>query len=252
MNTCSGSSPETAPSPVAVGPIVSGHQPNFFPWFGYFEKMAKADIFVFSDDVQYTKQSYVNRVELLLGSKSGHLTLPVQKGNDQRIADKLYVRDEATLRKIQKTLTLNLAGLPNFFEIAPVIAEFEKAYLNCVTVADLNIHMISHIASLLGIGTPTYRGTALGLDAFKSNERLIRRCRLFRSEIYLCGRGADDYQDEELFKSEHIELRKVSYAIGQAAIGEDIKYSVLHAIAKCGIAPLRKTLADYHLESCRK
>lgn len=252
MNTSLDNSPETAPSPVAVGPVVSGHQPNFFPWFGYFEKMSKADVFVFSEDVQYTKQSYVNRVEILLGSESGYLTLPVKKGNDQRISDKLYVRDEATLRKIQKTLTLNLSGLPHFSELAPIIAEFELAYLNCVTVADLNIHMISHIASLLGIETPTYRGTALGLDAFKSNERLIRRCRLFKSEIYLCGQGADSYQDEELFKRERIELRKISYAIGRAAIGEDIKYSVLHAMAKCGIAPLRKALTDYHLENGMK
>ena len=49
--------------------IVAGHQPNFFPWFGYFEKIIKSDIFVFSDDVKYPKESYTNRVEIPFQNK---------------------------------------------------------------------------------------------------------------------------------------------------------------------------------------
>lgn len=230
--------------PYATGLVVAGHQPNFFPWFGYFEKMAKADIFVFSDDVQYTKQSYINRVEILLGKESAYLTLPVQKGKDQRIADKRHTRDAAALRKITKTLKLNFAGLPHFSDITPVISDFELAYYRCDTVADLNIHMISHIAGLLGIGTPTYRGTVFGLDAFKRNERLIRRCRLFGSEVYLCGQGADDYQDEELFKQEKIELRRISYNIGRTSLGDALQYSILFSLAKFGVGNLRNALSN--------
>lgn len=251
MNTSSDSPEKGAPAYATVGPIVSGHQPNFFPWFGYFEKLLKSDIFVFSDDVQYVKQSYINRVEILLGAEPGYLTLPVARGNDQRIADKIYVRDEGTLLKIQKTLQLNLACLPHFSDIVPIISEFERAYLSYTTIADLNIHMIQHIAALLGIKTPTYRGTALGLDAFKRNERLIQRCRIFKSDVYLCGQGADSYQDAELFMRECIELRKISYSIGRAAIGDDIKYSILHSIGKFGISHLQKSLVDHRHDASR-
>jgi hypothetical protein len=38
--------------------IVSIHQPNYFPWVGYFYKRMKSDIFVFLDDVQFSKNSY--------------------------------------------------------------------------------------------------------------------------------------------------------------------------------------------------
>ena len=36
-------------------------QPNYIPWRGYFDLINRADIFVFFDDVQYTKRDWRNR-----------------------------------------------------------------------------------------------------------------------------------------------------------------------------------------------
>ena len=45
------------------------HQPNFFPWAGYFLQDLFVDIFVFLDDVQYSKNSYTNRASIILEQK---------------------------------------------------------------------------------------------------------------------------------------------------------------------------------------
>ena len=39
---------------------VAIHQPEHFPYMGFFEKMKSADLFVILDDVQYKKNNYQN------------------------------------------------------------------------------------------------------------------------------------------------------------------------------------------------
>ena len=53
------------------------HQPNYLPWFGFFAKISVADIFVFLDDVAFSKGSYINRVQFLHGAQPRWLTVPV-------------------------------------------------------------------------------------------------------------------------------------------------------------------------------
>ena len=36
--------------------IIAVHQPQYLPWLGYFDKMARSDLFVFLDNVQYNKE----------------------------------------------------------------------------------------------------------------------------------------------------------------------------------------------------
>jgi hypothetical protein len=220
-------------------PVIAGHQPNFFPWFGYFEKMLKCDIFVFSDDVKYPKETYVNRVHILMDGKPVYLTLPVKKGGDERIADKRFAKDEAVLERVLAIARINLRGLPYVKDIEPVLEQFVSAFRRYETLADLNIHMISFISSCLGIETPTRRGTELELESYRRNERLIRRCQLLGSYVYLCGQGADGYQDEETLNEVGITLRRIDYDLGKRLLGEDLPYSILVGIARQGFAKLR-------------
>jgi len=47
-------------------------QPHFFPWSGYFNLMSKVDKFIFLDDVQYSKNSWQSRNQILInGKKNG-------------------------------------------------------------------------------------------------------------------------------------------------------------------------------------
>lgn len=47
------------------GLVLASHQPDFFPYMGYFYKMFQSDVFVFSDNVQYSKTGRHNYNEIL-------------------------------------------------------------------------------------------------------------------------------------------------------------------------------------------
>ena len=58
------------------------HQPNFFPWLGYFEKIKRADVFVFLDHVHYPKSgnsmgSWTNRVKINISAHAKWISCPV-------------------------------------------------------------------------------------------------------------------------------------------------------------------------------
>ena len=59
--------------------ILSAHQPSYLPWLGYLDKMAKADVFVVMDDLQYEKENFQNRNRVKLNNGAGWLTVPLER-----------------------------------------------------------------------------------------------------------------------------------------------------------------------------
>ena len=69
--------------------ILAAHQPSYLPWLGYLDKMAKADVFVVMDDLQYEKDNFQNRNRVKLNNGAGWLTVPLDRGSQlDRICDK--------------------------------------------------------------------------------------------------------------------------------------------------------------------
>ena len=56
---------------------VAIHQPHYLPWLGYLAKWAAADVFVFLDTVQYTKNGWQNRNRIKTATGPRWLTVPV-------------------------------------------------------------------------------------------------------------------------------------------------------------------------------
>src|SRR5262245_29834569 len=70
--------------------IVAAHQPHYLPWLGYLDKMAKADLFVVMDDLQFIPRNFHNRQRLKLANGPTWLTVPISYGShSDQIQDKL-------------------------------------------------------------------------------------------------------------------------------------------------------------------
>jgi len=62
-------------------------QSNYLPWKGYFDIIHDVDIFVFYEDVQYTKNDWRNRNKLKTPIGTEWITVPVIGGTHQKICE---------------------------------------------------------------------------------------------------------------------------------------------------------------------
>ena len=44
--------------------LVAIHQPHYLPWLGYLQRMARADLFIVLDHVQFERGNYQNRTQV--------------------------------------------------------------------------------------------------------------------------------------------------------------------------------------------
>lgn len=187
--------------------IVSIHQPNFLPWLGYFYKIAKSDIFVLLDNVQYTKNSFINRNMIKTPQGPKWLTVPVKtKGRFGQLIKDVEINNTVDWRKNHlHTLETNYRKA-RFFEM--IIQDLKTIYYidNCDNLCEFNIRLLKWILSLLKLDKRIVRASELDVEG-KSTKLLIDIVKAVGGNVYLSGFGGAKYQDEELFKQSGIELQ---------------------------------------------
>jgi len=187
---------------------VAIHQPNFLPWLGYFYKMAKSDVFVILDNVQYEKNGLTNRTKIKTTQGERWLTLPVSQKFPRMIKKIELVNFENEKKKILKTIELNYKKAKYFDYLFPElkkILEKEWRYL-----ADLNIELIKLLEEKLKIKTKLEIASSYDFQG-ESDDLLISICKKFNAESYLSGRGGSKYQDENKFKKANIKLEYTDF-----------------------------------------
>jgi hypothetical protein len=194
-----------------VGTVVAIHQPNFLPWLGWFDKLARADVFVLLDHVQFPRTSrgtYVNRVKLLVGGKDAWVTAPIVRasGSAQRI-DEVRVDDAQPWRaKVLRTLEHNYRRAEAYDEVYPLVHDVLEQPTE--RLAELNEHGVRVIARALGLDESKFvRSSRLGASAH-ATDLLIELTKAVGGTVYLAGNLAGStYQEDEKFEGAGIELR---------------------------------------------
>jgi hypothetical protein len=194
--------------------IVAIHQPNFFPWLGYFDKIVHSDAFIILDNVQLPKTNgtWSNRVKVMSSGEPRWITADLDRNYNgvRNINEMRFVKIEVWQKKILATLTGNYKKTPFYKELFPF---FENLILfNNSNVAEYNINAILSILKMLSIDTDKlYFASKLGAEG-SSNDLLITLTKLLGGTTYLSGGGAEGYQDDELFAAANIELRPQNFS----------------------------------------
>jgi RimJ/RimL family protein N-acetyltransferase len=185
---------------MAAGGLVAIHQPNFFPWLGYFDKLARADTFVLLDTVEFSKGSRSNRVEVLVGGEPRWITAPLRRATlSGPIHDVLIDETRDWRAKVIKTLRQNYPradALPFVEELVGYDSERLAAY---------NEHAIRRLAETLGHTTTIVLASDLDVEG-RATGLLVDIVRAVGGTAYLAGGGAESYQQDERFGAHGIDL----------------------------------------------
>jgi hypothetical protein len=185
--------------------IVSIHQPNYLPWLGYFLKIARSDVFVFLDDVQFSKNGYTNRTRVLGTGEPRWLTVPVSYEFGDIIRDVKVADPEWRSQHIDKLSTLYQFS-PHFHETRSKLGDLYDS-LPSDNLATINRLLVEGIINLLSINRNILRSSDIPVAGLVGDDRLIALIQSIEGATgYLSGRGGANYQDESKFAAANLSI----------------------------------------------
>jgi len=211
----------TGASPVALEPPGSCRQAprsrrvgiiqsNYLPWKGYFDIIHDCDVFVFYDDVQFTKNDWRNRNRVKTPRGAGWLTIPVGTDLGRRICD-VRIADRAWQTKHYKTL-LQLYRKAAYFDRYRAFIDHVYLERSWDNLSELNQFLIRAIArDHLGICVEFRTSSELPGSGGRQ-ERVLELCKAVDAEVYVSGPAAKAYLDTELFRRDGIDVVWKDYA----------------------------------------
>lgn len=186
--------------------IVTIHQPNFLPWLGFFDKVARADLLIVLDNVAFERRGFQNRVRLKSPSGPRWLTAPVVSAGHygERIDEVRLDGGLAWARRHLLTLETWYRGAPGYAEHAPLLGDLYAGRPE--RLVDFSVPAIARLAAALGVSTPTVRASDLGGEGRRSALLCDLAVRA-GGTVYLSGPSGRDYLDESVFAARGVEVR---------------------------------------------
>lgn len=108
--------------------VLGSVQPSYLAWIPFYQRMCFSDVFVYLDDVQYSKNSFHNRNRIKTNQGPQTLTVPVlYKGNSGKHIKDMPINNETDWQKKHwRTIEQGYAKAPYFADLAP---RLEKNFL---------------------------------------------------------------------------------------------------------------------------
>ena len=184
-------------------------QSPYMPWLGFFNMVDWADVFVFLDDVQWTKSDWRNRNRVRTPQGWTWLTVPTTAGKHYRhvlIKDVQIDNSQNWQDKHLKTLEMCYKHTSYFTEIFPLIeAVFNARH---VLISELNYDLTAVFCHYLCLHTKFLYSQSMNLpiEAQKDDKLLAILQHIGDVDTYLSGPSAQGYLNEEKFNAVNIKV----------------------------------------------
>jgi hypothetical protein len=184
-----------------------------FPWVGLLEQIRLADVLVIYDDVQFSKGSFTNRVQVKTPTGIQWMTVPLQGLKLGAVIDEVKTRPALDWReKHLSLLDRSLKGAPYA----------NDAFLMAREIYSVDHLSIGHLARASMLALANYFGLLVGKQVLdvrelsicgSGSQRVLDIVRAVGGTIYITGHGARNYLDHEAFEESDVEVQYMRYAL---------------------------------------
>ena len=196
-------------------------QPGYLPWLGFFDQIARCDLFILYDDLPYAKDSWRNRNRIKTPQGALWLTVPVaDEGLSRKTIREIEIREHGNWRERHwRAVERNYSRAPYF---APHAQFFAELYARpWQFLVDLDLAIISYLLQALEFRTKVVLSSEEGLEkAFlesrggvtEPTERVAFLCTHFGADRFLEGALGRTFLEPERLAPRGITLEFHDYA----------------------------------------
>jgi hypothetical protein len=190
---------------------VAIHQPEYFPWPGYLEKIRRSDVFVLLDSVQFDRSSLQQRARVMGANGPVWMSIPFVHQFPQRI-DQVVIAEQTWREKQRKTLQACYGRAPGFARAAGDLeAFFARPYERLVEATTASLELLLRVFGLEG-QTEIVRASNLPVAGARG-DLVLALCQHLGATRYLSGKTGASYLDAGLFGRAGIEIEVQSYEV---------------------------------------
>jgi hypothetical protein len=208
---------------------VAIHQPNHWPYLGFFHKIIGADLFILFDTAQFSDGDYHHRNRIRNPNSEGYIWLTVPIVKERRPIREIRIKNDSKIKNVVWR-EYHRAIIDRIYQFAPKYDKhqefldrlYSQEWTNLI---DMNRSIIDYLLDVLCIRTPVITSSALSCehdggvyreDAYPdpilsdhtsmrrisqhATWRIISMCQEVGADTYISGPLGRDYMDIQLFE----------------------------------------------------
>lgn len=226
--------------------VLSGHQPNYWPYPGLIGKIMKSDCFVYVTKVQFEKKSWQKRNRVRTKDGWTYIQIPtITKGKmEQNICDVMINNNENWREKNHKTIELLYSKAPFYNKYKDFLKDlYEHEWEKLV---DIDIYIMQYLLNELNINTKIFYDTDFDFCG-KKTDMLVDMCKKLKCDTYLSNLGSSAYVDISCFTNNGLNHQYINYVgekYPQQFGGFEDGLTILDMLMNCGPQKTREIISN--------
>ena len=184
-------------------------QPMYFPWPGFIEHMATADVFIWLDDAQFSKGSFTNRIQVKLDNGRKWMSVPLDGKGTMTPINKLAPSNQDWPASHRAMLSQSFRAAPSKSLALDI---FDRA-MSRSSLLDALIASAEEIAKVTGaLPDKILRSSDMGVDG-DSWQRVLSLVKKVGGTRYITGHGAARYLDHQHCENQGVSVDYLDYSL---------------------------------------